>query len=842
MRFRPKAWIQALNNRTYLPTLVALVVIIAAGISAESQNDTIYEQKLRADVQYEAGLIRARIEGNLAADIQLVRGLQAVLSTEPDMTQRRFAQLADHLLGAEDSLRNIAAAPDLVIKLMYPIEGNEAAIGLDYRKNDAQRAAALLARDSGDLVLAGPVDLLQGGRGMIARFPIFIGPQGSESFWGILSSVIDIDAVYSKGGLTDPDLMIDVALVGKDGKGASGVQFYGDADILQDRPVLMDIVLPVGTWQLAARPKGGWPTRADNKWQLRFTILLAGAFILFPTALAGRLSAARRSVIQTLKRRERELEALSRRLEMAVETSKIGIWEIEGSSDVAIWDRRMRELYGDPVGSSDVPLSVWRSFLHPNDRDRVITGFQEALRHVRNHSIDFRVRLENGTHKNIRAMGCSFRDSRGRNRMIGVEWDVTRDVDLNNELKRTNQQLTHRNAQLTYAKQAAEKADQAKTEFLANMSHEIRTPMNGIIGMSDILAESPLSVEQEQCVDTIRDSSVALLKIINDILDLSRLEAGKMEISAVDFNLRKCIDGAVDVLRPKLREKGLTFTQTYAHELLEQVHGDDGRLRQILVNLLSNAVKFTQDGSISLHVSRDTKDPYHLFIEVVDTGIGISEDQARHVFERFSQADAATTRHYGGTGLGLTISNILAQRMGGGISLNSNEGQGSRFRLEIRLSAARSAPSSPTQINPEAAHLQPGPGVLLLADDNRTNRLLIQKFLADTPLKVIEAENGREAVDMCRDHQPAIILMDMSMPEVDGLTATRQIRASDMAQPAIIALTANAFESDRRACLDAGMDRFLQKPIRKPLLLETIAAVQAERAAPPDQTKDGTNS
>ncbi|ATG39211.1 MULTISPECIES: ATP-binding protein [Phaeobacter] len=842
MRIRPKAWIKALNNRTYLPTLVALVVIVAAGISAESQNDTIYDQKLRADVQYEAGLIRARIEGNLSADIQLVRGLRAVLSTEPDMTQQRFAQLASHILAAEDSLRNIAAAPDLIIKLMYPIEGNEAAIGLDYRKNDAQRAAALLARDSGDLVLAGPVDLMQGGQGMIARFPIFVGPPESKSFWGILSSVIDIDAIYSQGGLTHPDLMIDVALVGNDGKGANGAQFYGSPDILRDDPVLMDIVLPVGTWQLAARPKGGWPNRADNKWQLRFTIFLAGTFILFPTALAGRLSAARRTVIQTLKRRERQLEAMSRRLEMAVETSKIGIWEMRDSSDIAIWDRRMRELYGDPVGSSEVPLSVWKSLVHPNDRDRVINGFQEALHHVRNYSIDFRIRLENGTHKNIRAMGCSFRDSRGRNRMIGVEWDVTRDVDLNNELKRTNQQLTHRNAQLTYAKQAAEKADQAKTEFLANMSHEIRTPMNGIIGMSDILAESPLSAEQEQCVDTIRDSSVALLKIINDILDLSRLEAGKMEISTVDFNLRKCVDGAVDVLRPKLREKGLSFTQTYAHELPEQVHGDDGRLRQILVNLLSNAVKFTQEGSIALHVGCDGNDHHHLFIDVVDTGIGISEDQAKHVFERFSQADAATTRHYGGTGLGLTISNILAQRMGGGISLQSNEGEGSRFRLEIRLSAARSTHEIPTQINPIPSQLLPGPGVLLLADDNRTNRLLIRKLLANTPLKVIEAENGREAVDMCRDHQPAIILMDMSMPEVDGLTATRQIRASDMAQPAIIALTANAFESDRRACLDAGMDRFLQKPIRKPLLLETIASVQAERAAPPDQTKDGTNS
>lgn len=830
MSFAPITWVRSLNNKTYLPSLVALIAIVWAGIYAEIQNNVISEQQLRADVQYEAGLVRARLEGNLAADIQLVRGMKAVISTEPNISQDRFAVLASKLLMERTDLRNIAGAPDLVISLMYPMEGNEAAMGLDYNKNEAQRAAAFRARDSGDLVVAGPVNLMQGGQGLISRFPIFTGPADDKTFWGILSAVIDVEKVYKAAGLLDDDLMIDVALVGRDGTGAGGEHFYGDPAILTDNPVLMNIALPVGNWQLAARPRGGWPAQAANTWQLRVTVILAGAFILFPTIMAGRLSAARRLIIRTLKRRERDLETLSRRLEMAVETSKIGIWEIHEDDDMAIWDLRMRTLYDDPTGSSDVPLSTWRSFILPADRDAVIEGFQKSLHNGTGHSVDFTVQLPDGTRKNIRAMGRAYRDERGRNCMIGVEWDVTRDVELSNDLKRANLTLTKRNTELTQAKLAAEKADQAKSEFLANMSHEIRTPMNGIVGMADILANTDLSAEQQQCVDTVRESSSALLKIINDILDLSRLEAGKMEISPIDFDLRKCVDGVVDTLRPRMVEKGLTFTQTYTADLPELAHGDNGRLRQILLNLLGNAVKFTKEGSVGLHVSRDKSDPYRMCFEVKDTGIGISEDQAEHIFERFSQADAATTRHFGGTGLGLTISNILAERMGGQITLASEPGKGATFRLEIRLEppkAAQNAPHAPT--SSVVAEVQPA--TLILADDNQTNRLLINKYLQSTPLDIIEATNGREAVDLCRTHAPDIILMDMSMPEVDGIEATRQIRAdADINQPIIIALTANAFESDRRACLDAGMNHFLQKPIRKALLLETIAKAQADQA------------
>ncbi|AZV76438.1 response regulator [Parasedimentitalea marina] len=395
--------------------------------------------------------------------------------------------------------------------------------------------------------------------------------------------------------------------------------------------------------------------------------------------------------------------------------------------------------------------------------------------------------------------------------VVAVERDVT---------------AAHLHAQeMEEARIAAEEGERTKAEFLATMSHEIRTPMNGVIGMAQMLEGTSLDAEQQLYTGTILSSSKTLLALINDVLDLSKLDANKVSFSSVDFDIHESFEETLRLLQPQAWGKGLTLALDISETAPKNVHGDDRRIRQILLNLVGNAIKFTDTGEVRVTLKiKPQGDALALSFSVKDTGIGIPENKLDRIFEHFSQAEAATTRRYGGTGLGLAISRKLTNAMGGEITVTSDVGVGTCLTVTLELEAAKTVGDSgeDTKVAKVLIPSVPSGMRILVAEDNKVNRLVMKKFLRDVPIELEFAHNGSEAVEKVQENRPHLVFMDMSMPVMSGLDATRVIRNSGGAQPVIVALTANAFESDRKACLQAGMDEFLSKPLNRNDLLAVL--------------------
>lgn len=526
-----------------------------------------------------------------------------------------------------------------------------------------------------------------------------------------------------------------------------------------------------------------------------------------------------------------EHQRTQNKLALSLESAGIGNWIFYPKINKLVWDDASFSIFGVDKKDFKGTYEDWEKTLLPGEKEKSSNTFLKVLEEKAPlYNNKFKIRHPEKGIRTIKGRAFVEYDTNGEPvEIVGLNWDITSETQFQKAL--------------IEARQKALDATQAKSAFLASMSHEIRTPMNGIMGMLELLSDTRLNNQQKDLVETIESCGDQLLGIVNDILDFSKIEAGKLELEYRSFEPEKVIKGVLSIFKAQADKKGVKLLSEVHENMPDFIAGDETRFKQVLTNLVSNALKFTEQGSITvtakLDVKRSSKNQGIFLFSVADTGLGIPLDKQPRLFESFRQVDETTTRRFGGSGLGLAICRSLVEKMGGHIGVESSEGDGSIFFFEIMAGITTSVEGDSTTTYHSDFRKDLN---ILIVEDNEVNQRLAVSFLKKLGLKQLKiANNGQEAVTMCLENpQPFdVIFMDVQMPVMDGLTATGEIRKVVSYTPHIIAMTANAFEEDRKKCFAAGMDAFISKPIKKKNIENVlIEAFPSEQSIDPTPQKD----